>query len=225
MNMQTEEKNIFGGKWSLSYTLYMERLNELLRDCTREEYLSEVLMPFFRMCCPENTKIIPVFDDRKSGPKVENDTEFKKRMETICALKDDNTYTVPDYIFVSNEYTVSNPIKPIIMVETKMPQILRDGNFYRPLQDTVKNNLGELLAEINSCGAIIYTDGITWMFLCLNENGEIVELDGYETICLVDINFEKKYYSTYEIKLLIENKKWEDLIFAIKRLVKSKQYK
>lgn len=155
MNEQTGGVNQFLDKGCLTYALYMDRLKELLRDCLREEYLSEILMPFFRTCCPKNTKIIPVFDDRKSGPKVENETEFKKRMETICASKDDNSYTVPDYIFVSNEYTVSNPIKPLVMVETKMPQTLRDVNYYRPLQDTLKKAdiVSELRVEIKCCSA------------------------------------------------------------------------
>ena len=113
------------------------------------------------------------------------------------------------------------------MVETKMPQTLRDVNYYRPLQDTLKKAdiVSELRVEIKSCGTVIYTDGITWMFLCLDKNDEIVERDKFETICLVDLNKKKKYYSTYEFELLIEDTKWNYLISAVKRLVSEKSSK
>lgn len=40
----------------ISYSKYMKKLSEIVTDCKREEYLSEVFMPFLRMCCPEKNK-------------------------------------------------------------------------------------------------------------------------------------------------------------------------
>ena len=42
----------------------------------------------------------------------------------MCAPKDDDEYVVPDYIFVHKDYSFSNPIKPLLMVETKNPVII-----------------------------------------------------------------------------------------------------
>jgi len=182
----------------ITYSQYINRLDELLRDCLREEYLAEIFIPFLRMCCPEGVKIIPIFDDRKSGPKTDNETAFKERMKKICALREDgSSYIVPDYIFVSEEYTVSNPVKPYLMVETKMPRTLKDGKCYRPLKDLLSERKinDELNTEIKSCGIVIFTDGISWMFLTQNENGELMSLPGYNTISFVTLKGE--YYKTH----------------------------
>lgn len=47
----------------------------------------------------------------------------------MCAPKDDE-YVVPDYIFVHKDYSFSNPIKSLLMVETKNPVIIKDETFY-----------------------------------------------------------------------------------------------
>lgn len=83
----------------------------------------------------------------------------------MCAPKDDDEYVVPDYIFVHKDYSFSNPIKPLLMVETKNPVIIKDETFYQKLSDFVDANKSEPLAEIRACKYVIFTDGITWMFL------------------------------------------------------------
>lgn len=68
----------------ISFDYFMNRLFEIINDCNHENYLGEVIIPFLRSCCIEETKIVPVYDDQASGPKTDNETEIKKRMKTIC---------------------------------------------------------------------------------------------------------------------------------------------
>lgn len=117
------------------------------------------------MCCSEKLKIVPIYDDRSCDPRTENQTESKKRMHNICASEGDDKYVVPDYIFVPKDYSFSNPIQPLLMVETKNPVFIRDETCYQKLSDFVDANKSELLAEIRACKYAIFTDGITWMFL------------------------------------------------------------
>lgn len=177
----------------ISYLDFITRLTEIHRDCNHEHYLSEVFIPFFQMCCSEKLKIVPIYDDRSCGPRTENQTKSKKRMHTICAPKGDDEYVVPDYIFVTKSYSFSNPIKPLLMVETKNPVFIKDETVYRKLSDFVVDNKSELLAEISSCKYVIFTDGITWMFL-EERDGEIIESNKYPSITLVD--FHQAYYKT-----------------------------
>ncbi len=105
---------------------FITRLIEIHRDCNHEQYLSEVFIPLFQMCCSERLKIVPIYDDRSCGPRTENQTESKKRMHTICAHKGDDKHVVPDYIFVPKDYSFSNPIQPLLMVETKNAVFIKD---------------------------------------------------------------------------------------------------
>ena len=115
----------------------MNRLFEIINDCNHENYLGEVIIPFLRSCCIEETKIVPVYDDRASGPKTDNETEIKKRMKTICAPKEDGGYAVPDYIFVPKEYSFGNPKTPYLMVETKKPILWKNGIYYVDLKNQI----------------------------------------------------------------------------------------
>ena len=94
------------------------------------------------------------------------------------------------YLFIKI-IAFSNPIKPLLMVETKNPVIIKDETFYQKLSDFVDANKSELLAEIRACKYVIFTDGITWMFL-EERDGEIKEK--YPSITLVD--FHQAYYKT-----------------------------
>lgn len=201
----TNDQVIVSNPEEISYSQYINRLLEIVRDCNREEYLSEVFMPFLRMCCPEKTKVIPVFDDRRPGSQNNIETEFKKRMNLICAQNEDESYTVPDYIFVPHDYTFYNPKRPFFMVETKLPKMLKEGKCYLPLEKTLNLNKTQLRAEIKSCGKVIYTDGFTWMFLALDDNNQIIHLKGYKTICLKLL--KNKYYSTFEAENKIDIKR------------------
>lgn len=198
----------------MSYDIFMKRLLQIQSDCNHEAYLSEVILPLLKMCCTEDIKCIPVYDDRATGRKTENETPCKKRMRTICAKREDGHYVVPDYIFVKKDYSFDNPQNPILMVETKNLNV--SGNKYRKLADYITSNRDELLAEIDSCGIVIFTDGITWMFL-EKENGEIVESKKYETIELAKL--VNKINKTYTFSQLIVSTKWKELIETIKRLL------
>ena len=48
----------------ISYLEFITRLIEIHRDCNHEQYLSEVFIPLFQMCCSERLKIVPIYDDR-----------------------------------------------------------------------------------------------------------------------------------------------------------------
>lgn len=198
----------------LSYDNYMKRIFEIQSDCNHEAYLSEVILPVLKMCCTEEIKCVPVYDDRATGRKTENETPCKRRMQTICAKKEDGKYVVPDYIFVHKDYSFDNPQKPILMVETKNLNVKE--NKYRKLEDSIKENEEQLLAEIKSCKYVIYTDGVTWMFLENNE-GKITQSEGYNTIELVEL--EKDTYKTYKYTQFAVSTKWKELICTIQSLL------
>ncbi|WP_129582136.1 hypothetical protein [Clostridium niameyense] len=189
----------------ISFQKYMDRLYEISQDCNQEVYYSEIFMPFLRMCCTKDTKIIPVYNDRNSGPKSDNPSTNKERMRIICASNENGGYIVPDFIFVPKEYSFINPCKPYLMVETKCPILsLKGVSYYRDLEDYIRKNKCELTAEIKSCGCVIFTDGITWMFLVLNERNEIVEHSDFEAIRLVE-QYES-HYKTRRIKRKVDMK-------------------
>ena len=203
---------------TISYEMYMNRLLEIQRDCNHEQYMSEVIMPVLKACCIDGKKVVPVYDDRATGRKTENETPCKKRMKKICAHTDDEGYIVPDYLYVDEKYSFDNPIEPCLMIETKNP-IIAKGNMYRKLKDSIPTYYSELIAEIKACGHVIYTDGITWMFLEQND-GKIFESSNYKTVCLVEPHDKKnKVYSFSQLDTTI---KWQELLNTIQKLLTSK---
>lgn len=200
---------------SVSYDIYIKRLLEIQKDCNREQYLSEVIIPVLRMCCLDGIKIIPVYDDRATGRKTEKETIFKRRMNTICATKEAGGYVVPDYIFVEKEYSFATPKEPLLMVETKNPIITKGGK-YRKLEEFIQKYESELFEEIKACGCVIYTDGITWMFLEI-ENDKIIESKNYETVRLV--NLHEKTNKVYRFTILSGTEEWKKLIKNIRLLL------
>lgn len=183
----------------ITFNSFMKRLFELHIECRHESYLSEIFMPFFQMCSTENMKIVPVFDDRQCGPRTENETASKKRMETISARKAEGGYIVPDYIYVPLDYSFDEPKKPYLMIETKNPVLVKKEDwYYRDLSDFIEENYNELKTEIRACGYVIFTDGITWMFLEM-KNDKIMESEKYKTIRLVSTS--EPYYKTKRISV------------------------
>lgn len=208
----------------ISFKKYMDRLYEIAQDCNQEVYYSEIVIPFLRMCCMKDTKIIPTFDDRNTGPKSDNLSSKKERMRTICAPKENGGYVVPDYVFVPEKYSYMNPCKPYLMVETKcpiLPIFKKVGTYYEDLEKHIKNNEQELTAEIKACGCVLFTDGITWMFLVLNERNEIVEHTDFKAIRLVEQSSSHYNSRRIERKVDIEKKlkEWNKLKETIKNLV------
>lgn len=212
----------------ITYENYLKRLFEICKDCNREVYLSEIFMPLLSMCCPENMKVVPVFDDRNSGKKTENETNFTKRMKLICATTPTDAYVVPDFIFVPLDYSFDNPCKPYLMVETKLPlfpQYKRasKGLYYCPLEKTINTFKDiELIHEINACGCVIYTDGITWMIL-ENNQGKLSNKKNYDPVKFVN---EYEYHSKRDVGLRItikdsaEQDEWNKLKNQILKLLK-----
>lgn len=168
----------------------IKRLYVICNDCNREVYLSEIFSPFLSMCCPEEMKVVPVFDDKNVGKITENESVNQKRMKTIYAVKKNGKYIVPDFIFVPLNYSFANPIKPYLMVETKLPifpvyKMANIGNYYCPLENIILKKSSELLPEINACNNVIFIGGITWMFL-EHKNNKIIENSTYKTIKFVN---------------------------------------
>lgn len=220
------------GLTDMTYKNYILRLLEIHRDCNREQYYAEIIKPFLDMCCPGEMKIIPVYDDRKTGKQEASlTTDYAKRMEIVCAKRSKKTgdYVVPDFIFVPSDYTFTNPKKPIIMVEQKTPMLSDDGKGYRALSVEYLNSkqklIDELSTEIKACGKVICTDGITWMVL-EKRKGKIVKYKDFETICLVEMKEEvyinpetnRKWLDYKYYKL--DSKRWE-LTEKIRELVSS----
>ena len=183
----------------IDYHSYITRLKEICIETLHENYLSEILIPFFRSCCPDVMKIVPVFDDRATGKKPKGKTATRNRMETICAETENGKYIVPDYIFVPKGYTVDNPMKPCLMVEVKKPILLKreDGYYYRPLKEKMDNYEAELRNEINANKNryLIFTDCITWMFLTIKDDN-IVEADDYTPHILLNVDQNRMYHMT-----------------------------
>lgn len=208
----------------VTYSRYLTRLFEICYECNHENYLAEIFIPLFRECCCENTKIVPVFDDRKTGPKTENKTDAIKRMETIYGSKEDEEYTVPDYLFVSKDYSFFNPQKPIIIVETKKPILIYKNNktYYREF--SVTDYESQLLKDIRNCTPVIFTDGITWMFLKEDEMGHLVDENRFEPIRLVQLG--NKYYECKEIINAPDKiSEWNELKERIRQLLIEKTKK
>ena len=221
----------------ISFEQFISRLLELHRDCRHEHYLSEIFMPFFRMCCDDGVKIVPIYDDRNCGPKTNKPTDSNNRMKTICAGVEGG-YVVPDYIFVHKDYSFDKPQKPYLMVETKNPVFIKSEKCYRKLSDFIDKNKTELLSEINACKYVVFTDGIMWMFL-EKRGEEIIESEDYHSIQLV--NFHGPYYKTNHISIKEDIKtidlsfiglgehevkyepcEWEQLKIQIKKIIKKK---
>ena len=231
-----------GSLRTIGYEDYLNVLfNEILLDYpSREEYLGEIILPFLKDCCPKGIKVIPVFADRNVGRKKKGNNERiaeanNVRMKIICAESKSDPrykYVVPDFIFVPEEYSYVNPVKPLIMVETKAPDIKKQSDqkyIYKDIIKTIKLNKNEISDEIEACGMVIYTDCISWAFL-VKQEGEIVESEDYPTIRLVDYQEEQKYTNpdTKRVNPLLneislfsrENKEGESNWDTLKRQIK-----
>lgn len=235
----------------ISFNHYINRLFELAKDCNQEVYFSEIFMPLLRMSCPKGIKVVPVFDDRKTGPKSEEKTEALKRMKIIGAPKQDGSYEVPDYIFVPISYSFENPEKPILMVETKAPNIDFDKNgnlCYVPL--SIDKHKEQLIPEINSVkgsqypnGLVILTDGIIWYFLSADTSSDIKNVINKREISFfnkIDSRYNRKDSKSYKgeikknskivdqrfidlplLKVETEPDEWSKLIDEIKKYLTS----
>lgn len=222
---------------NLSFEEYYNMLIDIVRDTAHEAYMMEVILPLLRMCCVDGIKVVPVFDDRAVGRKTEEESFVKKRMKTISAPSG-TSYVVPDYIFVPKDYSYHNPMKPLLMVETKFPnmKIKDDSLQYVYLSDSIPENYSQIEAEIDACKYVVFTDGFTWMFLTKDKNGKITESQNYPSISL--LRKGKRNWKIYkarkkisfkliDLKYMGEGKKvvsgnppeWEKIPIVIKRLL------
>ena len=198
--------NKFSTEEIITYDYYIKRLFEINIECNHENYYSEVIVPFLRSCCIEDTKIVPIYNDRATGKKTDIETPLQARMNTICAAKDEGGYVVPDYIFVPQKYSFENPLRPLIMVESKAP-IIKNKDSYRDLKSLIGKYQEELKAEIKACkkGYVIFTDGFTWMFLQLKDD-EIVESNNYNTIRFLNLGERNRLVYKFTVKQKTKSK-------------------
>lgn len=191
------------------------------------------------MCCPEKVKVVPVFDDRAVGHRSDKNTKLKNRLNTICALKPNEVgYIVPDYIFVPETYSFEEPKKPYVMVEIKSPLLIcKDKEwFYKDLtyQKNNKKVLNELELESRACEIVIFTDGITWMFLSWNEEKNcLVNASNFKPVSLVEIiqsekNNPEKYNQRKDckytkIKWLKSDDNYNIVVNKIKNIILEKK--
>ncbi len=200
----------------ISFEEYYNMLIEIVRDTSHEAYMMEVILPLLRMCCVDDIKVVPVFDDRAVGRKTNKERKVLDRMKTISA-PNGSSYVVPDYIFVPKDYSYDNPKKPILMVETKLPNIVikDDSLLYVDLNDSIRKYDSQIKAEINACKYVVVTDGFTWLFLTKDKNGEIIK--AYRSVSL--LRKGKRNRKIYEVSKKVNPPEWEKIPKTIKSLL------
>lgn len=177
----------------MHFNEYWKVLWEIKRDCPVEQYYDKILRPLFEEAAGsmENVKVVPSFDTRiRSTPK---------KVPYQVIIGNNANLVWPDYIFVPLTYTHESPVRPYAAVESKFPNIEKRGDgpgwIYCPLETLTRNNKihTEIASEISRY-PVIFTDGITWLFLSSQEDlAKIESLDCQENICL--INKTQKYKS------------------------------
>ena len=218
MNNSINCKNS-NAKIEITYEFFMDRLLQIYKECRLEVYYAEIFMPLFIMCETDDAKIVPVYNNRRTGPRTDNETDFDKVMYTIRAVVGEDS-VVPDYIYVSKDYSFDNPSKPYVIIETKAPifECINNNYYYKKLRIDKKIE-NELRIEVQSCGKVILTDGITWMFWVWEEDIKLKEV-----VKLVDRINNPKEQDTFtinnkNIEVPIIQKEWADLICKIKEFL------
>ena len=201
----------------ISFEEYYNMLIEIVRDTLHEAYMMDVILPLLRMCCVDDIKVVPVFDDRAVGRKTNKERKVLDRMKTISA-PNGSSYVVPDYIFVPKDYSYDNPKKPLLMVETKLPNIVikDDSLLYVDLMDSIRNYDSQIKAEINACKYVVVTDGFTWLFLTKDKNGKIIK--DKESVSL--LRKGKRNRKIYEASKKVNPPEWKKIPETIKELLK-----
>ncbi|MBQ1897929.1 MAG: hypothetical protein II163_02035 [Ruminococcus sp.] len=215
----SEEIDISFEEIDMSFEEYYNRLIEIVRDTAHEAYMMDVILPLLRMCCVNEIKVVPVFDDRAVGRKTNKERKVLDRMKTISA-PNGSSYVVPDYIFVPKAYSYRNYMKPLLMVETKLPNIVikDDSLLYVDLNDSFRKYDSQIKAEINACKYVVVTDGFTWLFLTKDKNGEIIEDEAYPSVSL--LRKGKCNRKIYEVSKKVNPPEWEEIPKTIKKLLK-----
>ncbi|WP_405346575.1 hypothetical protein [Ruminococcus sp.] len=201
----------------ISFEEYYNMLIEIVRDTSHEAYMMDVILPLLRMCCVDDIKVVPVFDDRAVGRKTNKERKVLDRMKTISA-PNGSSYVVPDYILVPKDYSYDNPKKPLLMVETKLPNIVikDDSLLYVDLMDSIRNYDSQIKAEINACKYVVVTDGFTWLFLTKDKNGKIIK--DKESVSL--LRKGKRNRKIYEASKKVNPPEWKKIPETIKELLK-----
>ena len=214
----SEEIDISFEEIDMSFEEYYNRLIEIVRDTAHEAYMMDVILPLLRMCCVNEIKVVPVFDDRAVGRKTNKERKVLDRMKTISA-PNGSSYVVPDYIFVPKAYSYRNYMKPLLMVETKLPNIVikDDSLLYVDLNDSFRKYDSQIKAEINACKYVVVTDGFTWLFLTKDKNGEIIEDKHYRSVSL--LRKGKHNRKIYEVSKKVNPPEWEKIPETIKSLL------
>lgn len=203
----------------MTFDEYWKLLWIIKRDSNVEQYYDELLRPLFKESIKDtkNVKVVPTFDTRYHG---------KSKTKYACITGTDDKFVWPDYIFVPNNYTHTEPTSPYIKVEFKIPNVSEKNSqiIYYPIYKSSIRFYNEITSELSET-PLILTDGITWLFL--NSQSDIDKIKSekdIEKICFFDKR--QKYYKGNYVELFQDaHKQFIILKKKINNFIKeSKQY-
>lgn len=178
----------------MQFNEYWQTLLKIKNDYNVEQYYDEIIRPLLNESVSEmaNVKVIPTFDTRNHK---------EDREKYTCITGDSENLVWPDYVFVPLEYTFGKPVFPYLKVELKIPNfgMKKEKMVYYPMFQKSLNLYKELKAELIAC-PLIFTDGVTWMFLDKPE--DVDHLDTIDKDKKITF-FEEygKYYSGHYVEL------------------------
>lgn len=143
----------------MDFKEYWELLLTINRDSNREQYYDEIVRPVLKEAAKrvKNAKVVPTFDTR-----IHSNAKGLWR----CVTGPSDNFVWPDYIIVPEEYTHIHPVSPYARVEFKTPNIKVDQGqiLYHPMTPVSAKIREELAGELSQ-SPLIFTDGISWLFL------------------------------------------------------------
>lgn len=142
----------------MEYKEYWKTLWSIKHDCDYEQYYDRIIFPVLQESIDniEELKVVPIFDTRNHG--------LTNKYRNVCGSNLQRVWA--DYLIVSQQYSMDNIISPILRVEIKKPNLLKDDNGklrYRCLLSEINNyrSKNEVQGETD-LSPVILTDGIQW---------------------------------------------------------------
>lgn len=183
----------------MNFKEYWELLWAIRRDCNVEQYYDEIVRPLLKEAAQNvsGVKVVPTFDTRNHRSR-----RRKERYKCITAVGGRPLW--PDYIFVPCAYTDKHPLAPWVKVEFKTPNVEEGSGEllkYVPIEERLKSHRGQIEGNLSTC-PLIFTDGISWLFLSDGSGlDEGKPLGDNERCALVD-RTGKRNRSMYEVRLV-----------------------
>jgi hypothetical protein len=151
-----------------------------MKDFSRDEYISEiqycyensrwefsfyaVLYSYFCQFRNDKIKLVHCADWKSRGAKTSK--AMNENLE-LCSIKfndkdgKEHIGGIPDFQFVSTDYSYGKPCKANVFIEFKAPNFSDEG-VYLPL---IYVKTLEIEHQFKKCDKIIFTDGLSWYFL------------------------------------------------------------